>query len=218
MSMEFIPMRTEISLGLAAFGFLAGCSSPQGSQGPSNTTHTSTIQICKQASYATPSLAIGTGETDFLEWESQEPIQIVFGPQGGHHIEVALKATGLNPGQGEMILDDELEGGGGTPEAVGEDPVTIAIATSVEGVADTWSAQYTYFLEGSTSLASVAGLNAFVDAWDIDEAHQDSLTATATIQATITDACGTVVSAEVSFQLDVSDIPGLNGTGYYYYG
>lgn len=216
--MAYTPMTTEVTRGALVLLFLGACSTPEGSQGPSSATNTSRIQICKQASYATPSLVIGTGEQSFVELESAEPVELVFGAQGGHHIEVALKATGLNPGQGEMILDDELEGGGGIPEAVGEDPVTITLSTSVEGISDSWSAEYTYFLQGSTSLASVAGLNAFVDAWDIAEAHEDSLTAMATIQATITDACGTEVSAEVSFAIDVSDIPGLYGTGYYYYG
>lgn len=198
-------------------GFSA-CSSPAVTQGPSNPSLSTGVDYCKQASYYTPSLEIGTGAESFQTFANAGPIALVFGSQGGHHVEASIRVTGINPGQGEMVEEDGLEGSDPSFEAVGEDPVTIDFNLSVEGVSDSWNAQYTYFLSGSTAQSWAYGFNSFADAWDIAEVHEDALTANATLKATVTDACGTELSGEVNFVLDVTDIPGLYGTGYYYYG
>jgi hypothetical protein len=49
---------------------------------------------------AAPSLTIGVGETDFAPLDAADPSwPLVYGPQGGWHIPVAIQATGLDASQ-----------------------------------------------------------------------------------------------------------------------
>ena len=184
-------------------------------QGPSERTDSQRVTICEQAALHAQSLVAGTGADQFTSFDQNGAVELVFGPQGGHHIEISLEATGFNPGQGEMRPDSGLEMGGIYYMPVGEDPVTIDLLLKVEGAAN-WSNRYQWILQGSPSKSWVHGLNLLVNGWSIAEAYEEKSTAPAELTVTMKDACGTEKSVTTSFQLDVEDIPGLDETGFYY--
>ena len=54
-----------------------------------------------------PTLAIGTGEVGFESTAENEPIELVYGPQGGVHLLVAMEATFINDTE---LVEGQLEG------------------------------------------------------------------------------------------------------------
>ena len=185
-------------------------------QGPSTPTDAQRVTLCEQASRHEQALAAGTAANGFKSFEDNGPVDLVFGPQGGHHIEISLEASGFNPGQGEMRPDSGMEMGGIYYRPAGEDPVTIDLQLSVEGAAN-WSNRYEWILQGGPSKSWVHGLNLLVNGWSIAEAYEDKATATAELTVTLSDVCGTEKTTTTSFLLDVDNIPGLEETGFYYY-
>ena len=194
----------------------AGCKAKStDSQGPSSPTNTERVTVCEQASRHEQGLVSGTGANGFTSFADNGPVQLVFGPQGGHHIEISLEASGFNPGQGEMRPDSGMEMGGIYYRPAGEDPVTIDLQLSVEDAAN-WSNRYEWILQGGPSKSWVHGLNLLVNGWSIADAYENKQTAPAELTVTLTDVCGTEKTSTTSLLLDVENIPGLEETGFYY--
>lgn len=57
------------------------------------------LTTCAQAEAAGPSLESGTGVERFEPLADGDVLQASFGMQGGHHIYVGLRATGIDPGE-----------------------------------------------------------------------------------------------------------------------
>lgn len=70
-----------------------------------------------------PELVLGTGETEFLPLEGEGPheLDLAYGVQGGQHLWVALRATGLD--WREILVDLRL---------VDDDGVDVTMASSSE--------------------------------------------------------------------------------------
>jgi hypothetical protein len=51
--------------------------------------------VCKPASSGAPVVQVGTGQTDYLPVTSGQTVQMEQGPQGGHHIWVAVRQEGI---------------------------------------------------------------------------------------------------------------------------
>jgi hypothetical protein len=51
--------------------------------------------ICRPASGGTPEVIVGTGQTDYLPLTASQTLQVERGPQGGHHIWIALRMRNL---------------------------------------------------------------------------------------------------------------------------
>ncbi|MEC9390114.1 MAG: hypothetical protein VX944_08565 [Myxococcota bacterium] len=68
-----------------------------------------------------PAIEVGHGELRFEAFDdgADTPVELVHGPQGGHHSTIAVRANGLDPDH-EYIIEligtiDGIERGGGTP-------------------------------------------------------------------------------------------------------
>lgn len=60
---------------------------------------------------ADPTLQIGKGELGFESLEDDPMAELIHGPQGGYHVNLALHATYLNPGgQITLALDGFIDG------------------------------------------------------------------------------------------------------------
>jgi hypothetical protein len=56
------------------------------------------VEVCEQAANYSATAIIGTGETEFRDYEPDEILYPIYGPQGGHHFLAGVAVTGLNPG------------------------------------------------------------------------------------------------------------------------
>jgi len=168
------------------------------------------VDHCAEAAKHSPSLTAGTGAAAFEAIEEGSVLTPVFGPQGGHHIWIALQATGLNPGQGEMVNTDSGLEGGGSLEAQGQDPVQVTIEISFDdGQIGPYRVAYTYFLEGDTEASELAGLTAIIDAWGIVARYEELSTVGATLWLSVVDGCGTIVTDSKPFLFGLEDIDGI---------
>ena len=50
-------------------------------------------------------LALGQGETAFAELDDGTGLPLVAGPQGGHHVWIAMRAEGLSRGEVDLLVD-----------------------------------------------------------------------------------------------------------------
>ncbi len=62
--------------------------------------------LCAEAGGAA-SLELGTGEQAFEPLEPGSELGFYAGPQGGHHVFVSVRATGLVPGTGDLSNPDD---------------------------------------------------------------------------------------------------------------
>jgi len=81
----------------------------------SPTWATDAPDVCKPAGHGAPVVIVGTGQTDFLPVTDGQTLQAERGPQGGHHIWIAVRAknlkqsgsttsiSGVQPGTGVTI-------------------------------------------------------------------------------------------------------------------
>jgi hypothetical protein len=56
---------------------------------------TNTPDVCKPASAGAPVVQVGTGQSDYLALSSGDTVQAEQGPQGGHHVWVAVRQQNL---------------------------------------------------------------------------------------------------------------------------
>lgn len=50
-----------------------------------------------------PAVEIGTGETEFVPLAEGDEVVVVFGPQGGYHLDGSLRAQGIVPGDADDL-------------------------------------------------------------------------------------------------------------------
>ncbi len=201
-------------LSLFFFGSLAACG--WGGKDP-KPDEPDIVETCKKAAKHSASLSVGFGEDQFNLIEDDTVITPATAGQGGHHIWTAIKATGLNPGQGSMVSDtgNQTEGGFSRNIAVGNDPVLLTVEVSFpETDLQAYRLAYDTFLDGDTEDSSLSGITALVNAWTIVAHFEDQESAPAELFVSIKDACGTVVNARQEFKMGLIDIPGFYGTGY----
>jgi hypothetical protein len=79
---------------------LAIACGPKGSSLPIDTTDagfdpTRTDPVCKPAAGAQPEVVLGQGQNDFLSLADLQTVQVEAGPQGGHHIWMAVRMKNL---------------------------------------------------------------------------------------------------------------------------
>lgn len=128
---------------------------------------------------AAPTLALGTGETAFEAIEG--PLEIVYGPQGGWHVVIALRAEGLD---GDLPWDVQLTGLVDGEEVGATDPYGRPRCNRTETAWD------------------VPGL---LLVWSVPPEALDGREAT--IRATATDANGVTVEDELTVRLEDPTIP-----------
>lgn len=58
-------------------------------------THTTTVDVCKPENPGAPIVVVGEGQADYLPLADGDVAQVEAGPQGGHHIWVALRLKNL---------------------------------------------------------------------------------------------------------------------------
>jgi hypothetical protein len=51
--------------------------------------------VCKTVAGATPEVVVGQGQSDYLALTDLEEVRVEAGPQGGHHIWIALRVKNL---------------------------------------------------------------------------------------------------------------------------
>lgn len=61
---------------------------------------------CAQAAEVEPTLKISEGAGPFRELADGDPLSSESGPQGGEHVWVSLRASGLDPGAYALVGDD----------------------------------------------------------------------------------------------------------------
>lgn len=128
------------------------------------------------------SLQIGTGEDAFEPIAA--PLPVVNGPQGGWHVFGSLEGTGLWTGGEDALFD------GTAP--------TVTFGAVAEG----FVAGYEDLLRPLVDTADGVELAGELLVWDVDEPSVlDGLSAT--LRATVVDACGVEANAEATATLTV---------------
>jgi hypothetical protein len=84
---------------------------------------TSAKDACKTPSSGDPTLVIGQGQSAFVPLDEDEVVPIEPGPQGGHHMWLALRVTGLRQMGSRLTL------GGRYPDLAYELPAFIVLLT-----------------------------------------------------------------------------------------
>ena len=172
-------------------------------------------QVCNDAAAVAPSVELGSWTDDsFFPIEEEAVVSPVWGPQGGQHIWAAVLATGVNPGDGEMVSESggwldflfpQPVGRGAATVAEGHDPVSITFSMQYEEdlLAQT-SVTFDAFLSGDVEMSVSSAQTVFVDAWEISEAYPEHDFVEAVMHVELLDACGTKVEDEVSILIEQS--------------
>jgi hypothetical protein len=122
-----------------------------------------------------PEVSLGTGTEDFVEVQDGDEVIIVFGPQGGYHLDGSLRLQGLNAGvHTDLSHPDnptttfEVLTSGGEPVSGLDGDNTI---TYVQGIDPT----------DEPGVYEMVGRRIFLDIDDDDELVGDLLTVTVTV-------------------------------------
>jgi hypothetical protein len=175
------------------------------------------IDYCEKAKKVPASVKVGTGSTSFVDIDETSVLTPDTAGQGGHHIWTSVKATGLNPGQGEMIVQDSgIDGGYNyAATAVGDDPVLLTVEiTFPDSTLGPYAVSYETFLDGNTENSSLSGITAILNVWAIMEHFEDQESVKASLFVSIKDSCGTIVTDRKEITIGLVGVPGLYGTGY----
>jgi hypothetical protein len=65
------------------------------------------LDPCEAAADFPPTLTVSEGRGDFVPITDGAVLTLEPGPQGGEHVWISLRATGLNPGSGGLLAADE---------------------------------------------------------------------------------------------------------------
>ena len=170
----------------------------------------STEAVCEEASMYAPSALVGTWKDDvFHAFEEGEALSPVWGPQGGQHIWGAIRVTGLNPGDGEMVSDGGgifgggLEAGGLSTEAKGYDPLTLTFGIHYEDdLLEPTEFSFQAFLSGTPAQSTSPAQTVFVDPWALKDSYPDQLHIESEMWVRAKDACGTDVEDRRAFVIE----------------
>jgi hypothetical protein len=170
-----------------------------------------TEKFCAEAAEFEPSLILGTWDGEFLVWEEEEELGLVWGMQGGQHIWGAVQATGMNPGDGEMVSSGgslfswaQEVGGGFATEPRGHDVLALDFELRFQDdLVSPSKPSFSAFLDGTAELATSPPQTVFVSLWDLVEIYGAGETISAEMSVTATDACGTVLGDSRSLQINL---------------
>ena len=176
-------------------------------------TSTPEVDPCDDLATYTPSVTLGTGSSEFVSFEEGELLTPAYGPQGGHHIWVSFEATGINPGNGQMIPDPayaDIDGGTIPSIPDGDDPVTIqTVVRFPNHELGPHDAAFVTFLKGDFDLSSLPGITAFVDVYTAVAELPDEESIPAEVSLSVTDSCGTLVEDTRAFEMQLADVDGF---------
>jgi len=176
----------------------------------------STEKVCNEAAAVEATVQLGAwDDNSFNSFEEGEVIAPAWGPQGGQHIWAAVLASGINPGDGEMVSESgglldflfpQPAGGGFTTVAKGHDPVSLTFSMRYEDdlLAET-QVDFDAFLEGDVEQSVSTAQTVFVDAWEIASVYPDHDFVEGVMHVELLDACGTKVEDERSILIEQSD-------------
>lgn len=71
---------------------------------------TSPPDLCRPAKRGAPEVILGDGQTDYSTLSDGDVLQLEKGPQGGHHVWVALRMKNLRQSGSTTMITSELEG------------------------------------------------------------------------------------------------------------
>jgi hypothetical protein len=71
---------------------------------------TSPPDFCRPAKHGAPEVVLGDGQTDYSTLNDGDVLQLEKGPQGGHHIWVALRMKNLRQSGSTTMISSEVEG------------------------------------------------------------------------------------------------------------
>ena len=66
--------------------------------------------ICRPAKHGPPEVVVGTGQTDYAGLADGQVLQLEKGPQGGHHIWIALRMRNLRQSGSTTTITSRIEG------------------------------------------------------------------------------------------------------------
>ena len=170
------------------------------------------VDYCLEAAAHPPGITLGTGESSFEEFQDGALLTPYWGPQGGHHIWTSFQATGINPGQGEMVPEDTGMTIGGIQYLVpsGENPLMITLEVSLpDQEIGPYQGTHTRFAEGDTSASSLHGLTAIIDLYGLVERFPEEDSIPASLWISVVDGCGTVVTDRRDFEMQLSGVDGI---------
>lgn len=158
-------MRIPLLLLIALFPHLSGCIAAE----------------CARAAEETPAAEIGVGQEEFQPIEDGEVLTLAYGSQGGTHLWLAVRATGIARGN-PLLVDDT------TPL------VTVRLSSSDGEIPLEGTSARHVFDRDDEGRAVLAGLQFVIDLWAIEAAGLSGQPLRLDVE--IEDACGTVVQDE----------------------
>ena len=172
-----------------------------------------TEKVCSEAAEFEATVELGTwSNQSFASIEDGDVLPPIFGPQGGQHLAASVRATGVNPGNGEMVAES---GGllgflfpqdGGASVAKGTDPVSLTFRMQYEGgLIDSTQVVFQTFLDGTVESAVSDEQTVFMSSWQISEAYPDQEYVDATMRVKLVDVCGTLLEDERRIRIENPD-------------
>jgi len=154
-------------------------------------------ESCEEAGRVDPKLQLGTGFEDFAHIEDGDALGIDFGEQGGWHVWMAFRTSGMVVGHG---------GGFGPPDPEG--PTITCRLLNGEGEEVAAGEHSRFPIDGDAQQGEVLGVQMRVSAEvnvAIDGGGDNPATGSLTLEADAVDSCGAEASSIRSVSLDLSN-------------
>jgi len=148
---------------------------------------------CTRALEVDTHLEIGEGEQELTLIENLDRVPVSQGSQGGNHIWIGVRTSGIAPGRRGTI---------GRAAEAGPDIVFDLLDSTGARIGDGGVSETP--LVGDELEADLIGAELFVDSWegDNDGGEESDEEALYTLRATLLDRCGTELIAERQVYLD----------------
>ncbi|HJN75013.1 MAG TPA: hypothetical protein QGF58_13885 [Myxococcota bacterium] len=140
---------------------------------------------CEKAAEYEPSIELGVGEDDFSPVEDGDVLWAESGPQGGEHVWISLRSSGLEPGTWPQLLQ-----GDPGPDIYLE-YVDLA-GTETLGTLETYERPF----RGDAESAQLMGERLLIWSWPEDDDGWGRTTSEGILYLTAEDSCGNVVEDE----------------------
>jgi len=151
---------------------------------------------CVAAERIPPSLQMGTGFEDFVPIRQGDALDIDFGEQGGWHVWMAFRTTGMVVGHG---------GGLGPPDPEG--PTFSSRLIDEAGVEVAYGEHERFPIDGDAEQGELLGiqmrLSEAVNS-AISDGGNNPASGSLSLEADVIDACGTAASSQRSVTLDLA--------------